>query len=155
VVTAIRDAHRQLGHTIRLDWGTTGAAAIAPGYDVADVVDVLSFTTSVSVATDRGATVYPYRWRDETAELFAAAHAAALAGRPLRSRESDISLPPASIRSAPCLRRIVLPSPNESTISTRLAANGVGVIAVSLRNRGAVASGSFTSARSIRSCGLP
>jgi 2-phosphosulfolactate phosphatase len=76
VVTAIRDAHRQLGHTIRLDWGTTGAAAIAPGYDVADVVDVLSFTTSVSVATDRGATVYPYRWRDETAELFAAAHAA-------------------------------------------------------------------------------
>ena len=33
---------------VRFDWGPTGAAAIAAGADVAVVVDVLSFTTTLS-----------------------------------------------------------------------------------------------------------
>ena len=31
------------------------------------VVDVLSFTTTLTVAADRGVMVFPYRWRDESA----------------------------------------------------------------------------------------
>ncbi|HRD61661.1 MAG TPA: 2-phosphosulfolactate phosphatase, partial [Nocardioides sp.] len=55
-------AHRQLDHRVRFDWGPTGAAAIAEGADVAVVVDVLSFTTTLCVAVERGMTVLPYRW---------------------------------------------------------------------------------------------
>ena len=57
--------HDQAGHRIRLEWGPTGAAVIARRADVAVVVDVLSFTTTVTVAVERGITVYPFRWRDE------------------------------------------------------------------------------------------
>ena len=53
-VAPVLDAHRQTGSALRLEWGPTGAAAIGRGCDVAVVVDVLSFTTTVTVAADRG-----------------------------------------------------------------------------------------------------
>lgn len=59
--------HRQLDYSLRMDWGPTGAAAVGPDCDVALVVDVLSFTTAVTVAVDRGIVVYPCPWRDEQA----------------------------------------------------------------------------------------
>ena len=46
--------HRQYGHRIRFDWGREGAAAVADGCEVAVVVDVLSFTTTLTVALDGG-----------------------------------------------------------------------------------------------------
>jgi 2-phosphosulfolactate phosphatase len=51
--------HRQQSHRVRFDWGPTGASAIAEGADVAVVVDVLSFTTTLCVAVERGMTVLP------------------------------------------------------------------------------------------------
>ena len=57
--------HRQLDHRVRFDWGPTGAAAIAEGADVAVVVDVLSFTTTLAIAVERGITVWPFPWQDE------------------------------------------------------------------------------------------
>lgn len=50
-----------------------------------------------------------------------------------------MSLSPASIRSAPHIPRLVLPSPNGSTLSYWLAGSVPQVIGVSLRNRRAAA----------------
>ncbi len=65
--------HSQDAHVVRLEWGPTGAEAltryaVASGAAViAVVIDVLSFTTCVSVAADAGITVHPFRWKDESA----------------------------------------------------------------------------------------
>ena len=133
--------HGQQAYAARLEWGPTGAAAVAAGADVAVVVDVLSFTTTLSVAAERGVTVWPFRWRDERAERYAAERDAVLAeGRnEAAERPGAVSLSPASVRSASGLSRLVLPSPNGSTICAGLADAGVEVVAASLRNRAAVA----------------
>ena len=47
----------------RCEWGPAAATALAPA-DVTIVVDVLSFTTCVDVATSRGAFILPFRWGD-------------------------------------------------------------------------------------------
>ena len=131
------DPHGQGGYAVRFDWGPTGAAAIAEGAQLAVVVDVLSFTTTLSVAADRGVTVYPYKWRDETAEQYAAERGATLARG--RSEKAGVSLSPASVLAAPALERLVLPSPNGSSISFDLAGLGLTVVGACLRNRTAVA----------------
>ncbi|MFC3993322.1 2-phosphosulfolactate phosphatase [Actinoplanes siamensis] len=104
------------------------------------MVDVLSFTTALSVAADRGVEVFPYRWRDERAAAFAARRQAVLAvGRSQVSPDQPVSLSPSTIRAAQELQRLVLPSPNGSTIARRLAEAGSIVIGVSLRNAAAAA----------------
>ena len=47
--------------------------------DVVIIVDVLSFSTCVDIATDRDATVFPYLWKDDRAHEFAIAVDAELA----------------------------------------------------------------------------
>ncbi|MFM6848652.1 MAG: 2-phosphosulfolactate phosphatase [Terrabacter sp.] len=138
--------HSQDRHVVRLDWGPTAAEAlttyaVAAGSPVcAVVVDVLSFTTCVSVAVDGGTTVHPYPWKDDTAEAFADERGATLAVPRSRSRaEGGVSLSPSSIREAGPISDLVLPSPNGSTIASRLAGAGARVVAASLRNRSAVA----------------
>jgi len=129
-------AHRQLPFAVRLDWGLAGALTVAPGADIAVVVDVLSFSTCVSVALDRNAEVFPFPWRDTTAEDFAAHHHAQLAG----PRDGGgLSLSPASIRGAETLERIVLPSPNGSELCHELAGDVPLVATVCLRNAAATA----------------
>jgi 2-phosphosulfolactate phosphatase len=59
--------YAQRDHRVRLEWGPVGAAETAPHATYAVVVDVLSFTTTLSVAMDLGAEVLPYRWNDESA----------------------------------------------------------------------------------------
>ncbi|MEV5960233.1 2-phosphosulfolactate phosphatase [Kribbella sp. NPDC051952] len=129
--------YAQDGFRVGFDWGPTGAAAV-PGSIVA-VVDVLSFTTAVTVAVDLGIDVYPYRWRDETAVAYAKQYDATLAVGRSEAGPGDISLSPATIRQAQGVERLVLPSPNGSTISQQLSDSGATVIAVSLRNRQAAA----------------
>jgi hypothetical protein len=51
--------YSQSGFSVRLEVGRCGAAEIAPGCDVAVVVDVLGFTTTLTVAADRGVPVAP------------------------------------------------------------------------------------------------
>ena len=102
-------------------------------------VDVLSFTTAVSICVSRGMTVFPHRWDLVAAEAFAVAHDAELA---VRRREVAVdhpwSLSPAVLSTAPVTPRLVLPSPNGSTISAAAADAGALVIAACLRNAGAV-----------------
>ncbi|MFI9175611.1 2-phosphosulfolactate phosphatase [Streptomyces lincolnensis] len=130
--------HLQTAHSIRFEWGPTGATRLAPAVHALVVVDVLSFTTSVTVAVDAGTRVYPYPWRDDTATAYAAQHTAEQAvGRRQATPESPWSLSPAALREAPFTPRLVLPSPNGSAISAA-AGKDTPVIAAALRNATAV-----------------
>jgi 2-phosphosulfolactate phosphatase len=129
-------AHRQLAYTVRLDWGLDGARTVTSGADLAVVVDVLSFSTCVSVALDRGVEVFPFPWKDTRAEDFAAHHKAGLAGP---RNGGGLSLSPASFRAAGPLERVVLPSPNGSALCHELAGEVPLVATVCLRNAGATA----------------
>lgn len=145
---------------LRLQWGTAGAtAALEAGTDVAVVVDVLSFTTTVSVALDRGTEVIHYPEHGAAAAEAAAAADAVLAAPRSPSRErahraplSDVrtssdgslgceapSLSPVSLRAARPPARLLLPSPNGATIAHLLGAGGTTLIAACLRNAPAVA----------------
>ena len=103
-----------------------------PGAAFAVVVDVLSFTTAVTVAVERGMAVYPYRWRDASAQEYAAARGAVLAaGRREGIRDGRPSLSPASLLATTGIDSIVLPSPNGSSISHALSGSGATVLAAS------------------------
>ena len=67
----------QRDHAVRFNWGLPGALATAA--DVCVVVDVLSFSTSVTIAVERGMQVFPFAWKDERAASYAARLGAALA----------------------------------------------------------------------------
>jgi 2-phosphosulfolactate phosphatase len=138
-----RSAHRQAAYTRRIDWGLAGALALVaearPG-EVAVVVDVLSFTTTLAVAVEQGLTVHPYPWRAEDAAAYAAERGATLAvGRREGRASGSVSLSPASFVGVSGLDRVVLPSPNGSGICFALADAGVTVVGASLRNASAVA----------------
>lgn len=129
--------YAQDGFRATFDWGPAGATAVPA--DLVAVVDVLSFTTAVTVAVDQGIDVLPYRWRDETAVAYAEQHVAALAVGRSEAGPDGISLSPVTIRRAQGIQRLVLPSPNGSTISQQLSDAGTTVLAVSLRNLAAAA----------------
>ncbi|MEV5983204.1 2-phosphosulfolactate phosphatase [Streptomyces sp. NPDC052114] len=127
----------QAGHGVCFEWGPVGAERLAAGAACLVVVDVLSFTTSVTVAVEAGTRVHPYRWRDESASAFAEQVGAALAvGRRAATDAAPWSLSPAALRRAPFTPRLVLPSPNGSAIAA--AAADATVVAASLRNATAV-----------------
>jgi 2-phosphosulfolactate phosphatase len=132
--------HRQHDYPLRLEWGAAGAEALAPA-EIAVVVDVLSFTTTVTVAVERGIAVHPFLWNDDRAAAFAARHDAVLAVQRQDAADAGtgLSLSPVSLATADGVRRLVLPSPNGSTISTLLADSGALVVGACLRNRRAVA----------------
>ncbi|MGW6024962.1 2-phosphosulfolactate phosphatase [Streptomyces sp. NPDC055099] len=132
----------QDAYAVRFEWGPEGARRLMAGGDVAClvVVDVLSFTTAVSVAVEAGTKVFPYAWRDESAVAFARERDAALAvGRRGVTEGSPWSLSPAALRRAPFTPRLVLPSPNGSAIAAAAGSSGV-VVAGCLRNAAAVGS---------------
>jgi 2-phosphosulfolactate phosphatase len=122
---------------LHLEWGREGAARCPTG-GVLVVVDVLSFSTAVSVCTERGTAVYPAAWRDARAGELAEREGAVLAvGRRAASAGHPWSLSPAALRAAPAPERLVLPSPNGSAIAAA-APPGVTVVAACLRNATAV-----------------
>ncbi|MFS0702927.1 2-phosphosulfolactate phosphatase [Cellulomonas sp. 179-A 9B4 NHS] len=131
----------QGGHDVRLDWGPVGAAAC--GGDVGVVVDVLSFSTTVTVAVERGTRVHPCPWDDERARALAAEHDAVLAvGRLEAVRDGAVvapSLSPAGLLALDPVERLVLPSPNGSALAAALTLAGSTVVAGCLRNAHAVA----------------
>jgi len=135
----------RVSYDVRFEWGPAGAAALAPSSSCLVVVDVLSFSTSVTVAVEAGTRVYPCAWRDESAAEFARSHRAELAaGRRAVSADRPWSLSPAALRRAPFVPRLVLPSPNGSAICAATAegasagGGAVTVIAGCLRNAAAV-----------------
>jgi 2-phosphosulfolactate phosphatase len=139
---AVPAEHSQSAYRIGFEWGAAGALALtsdARAGDVAVVVDVLSFTTTLSVAVEAGIEVYPYRWAGADAPAYAEARRAVLAsGRRAALEGGSVSLSPASFAGVTGIDRVVLPSPNGSAISFSLARAGVTVVGACLRNASAV-----------------
>ena len=137
-----RPAHGQAAYTRRLEWGLGGALALvedARPADVAVVVDVLSFTTTLTVAVEQGVVVHPYPWLAEDAAAYAEERGATLAvGRREGLETGSVSLSPVSFLGVSGMDRVVLPSPNGSAICFALADAGVTVVGASLRNATAV-----------------
>jgi 2-phosphosulfolactate phosphatase len=125
----------QAEYDLRCEWGMQGLLVLAPASDAVVIVDVLSFSTAVDIVISNGACVFPYRWKDGSAVRFAREKDAVLASD--RTVAGPYSLSPASLRSIPAQTRLVLPSPNGSTLA--LSANGVPVFTACLRNAPAVA----------------
>ncbi|MEU6256708.1 hypothetical protein [Streptomyces sp. NPDC047043] len=140
----------QSGSGIRFEGGPAGAGRLATEAACLVTVDVLSFTTAVSVAVDRGIRVLSLRWpgglavedgRGGAAQA-AAAYARRPGARPAAHRhavtpDTPWSLSPAHLRAAPFVARRVLPSPNGAAIAAA-APSGVQVLAACLRNLTAV-----------------
>ncbi len=121
---------------VRCEWGAQGVAQLAPGSDAVVIVDVLSFCTSVDIAVGNGAWVYPYRGPRDAAQAYADGLGAQLADFN-RETQSGFSLAPSSLVNIPAQTRLVLPSPNGSTLT--LATGAVPTFAGCLRNAAAVA----------------
>jgi 2-phosphosulfolactate phosphatase len=120
-----------------MDWGQAGVRLLAGEADLVIVVDVLSFSTAVSVAVERGAAVIPYRFRDATAAAHARGIGATLAAADRSGPGPTLS--PASLTALRRGERLVLPSPNGATCASLAAEAGPSVVAGCLRNAGAVA----------------
>jgi len=136
-VAAARDS---APFNVRFGWGEMGALALVPGSDVVVVVDVITFTTAVTVAVERDCAIYPHAWDQEAAAKVARQVGAELAvGRSQVGPETPYSLSPATLSRAPHGTSIVLPSPNGSAVAAAAAESGAQVVAGSLRNAFAVA----------------
>jgi len=142
----VNGVYQQADATIRFDWGSEGAGVTSVGAGIVVVVDVLSFTTTLSIAVDHGIEVFPYRLRDASAAAFAASRQAVLAVGRSEAGTSGVSLSPLSVRAAAAVngplyraRRLVLPSPNGAAIAKSMAERGAVVIGACLRNAAVVA----------------
>ena len=135
----------------------TGVDRLAAEVACLVIVDVLSFTTAVSVAVEAGLRVPPFRLPDGpaiAAEQAGAEKAATVYARQSGARltvarravtpGSAWSLSPAPLRAAPFLARLVLPSPSCAAIAAATPPR-VQVIAACLRSISAV--GSWLTAR--------
>lgn len=125
---------------VRCEWGERGLSHLLPNSEAIVIVDVLSFSTCVDIATSRGAIVYPYRWKDQSAVAYAQSLDGVLANF---NRKFDIgySLAPTSLLKIPRGTRLVLPSPNGSSLT--LSTGEVPTFAGCLRNARAVATASL------------
>jgi 2-phosphosulfolactate phosphatase len=56
----------QSAFDIRCEWGANGVRQLAPISDAIIIVDILSFSTCVTIATSRGARIFPYPFHDAT-----------------------------------------------------------------------------------------
>jgi 2-phosphosulfolactate phosphatase len=134
----------QAAFDIRFEWGRRGVEELAPISDVIIIVDVLSFSTAVDIATANGALVFPFGWKDERAAAYAKGIGAELA---IRRGSRGYSLSASSLVEIPAGTKLVLPSPNGSTLS--IATGGALTVCGCLRNAKAVADYAITVGRKV------
>ncbi|MBW4560749.1 MAG: 2-phosphosulfolactate phosphatase [Mojavia pulchra JT2-VF2] len=126
----------QLEFDLRCEWGAQGVAQLAPISDVIVIVDILSFSTCVEIATNNGAIIFPYAKRDESVINYAKSAQAELASH-RQSSTTEYSLSPKSLTKIPAGTKLVLPSPNGSFLT--LQTGTTPTLAGCLRNCEAVA----------------
>ena len=123
--------------SVLAEWGMAGVEALRERASVLVIVDVLSFSTAVDVATTRGAAVFPFPYGDEVAAQAAADRVGAALAQPRQAAGGQLSLSPVSLLAVTAGTKLMLPSPNGSRLS--LAGGGTPVMAGCLRNAAAVA----------------
>jgi 2-phosphosulfolactate phosphatase len=124
---------------IRLEWGIHAIEQMAGDVDCVIIVDVMSFSTCVSIAVGRGAKVYPYPWRNDTATEYGKSLGAFTASSTRRFEGEGYSLSPVSLVGIPPETKLVLPSPNGSALAFKARDSGCAVFCGSLRNLEATA----------------
>jgi len=120
----------------RLESGRSGATAAADRGDIIVIVDVLSFSTSVAVAVDRGAFIYPCPMGKDAGAIAARIGGTAAVRRrevPLKGR---FSLSPLTYAHIGPGQKVVVASPNGATCSA-CAAGSDFVLAGALVNASA------------------
>ncbi|MDZ8189509.1 MAG: 2-phosphosulfolactate phosphatase [Nostoc sp. ChiSLP02] len=122
---------------LRCEWGAQGVYQLASISDVVIIVDVLSFSTCVEIATNNGAIIFPYAYQDESVIDYAKSVQAELASHRQRWTTTGYSLSPKSLEQIPARTRLVLPSPNGSFLT--LHTGNTPTLAGCLRNCQAVA----------------
>ena len=130
---------QQLPYSVRLEWGPTAIRHLGPEVDCIVVIDIMSFSTCVNMAVERGGIIYPYPWRDETAQRYAQERGAELASGKRRFAEGWSLSPQSMLRVTEGLK-LVLPSPNGSMCTFLARDLGKTVYCASLRNLSATAS---------------
>jgi 2-phosphosulfolactate phosphatase len=128
-------AETDIDPDINCEWGSEGLARALERDDVIVIVDVLSFSTAVEIATNHGALVYPCSDLGDAAKAFADSVGATLAS-PARSL-TNISLSPASLVGIASGSRIALCSPNGARLARQ--AEHVSAYLGCLRNAKSVA----------------
>ena len=121
---------------VSVEWGVHGAKLLAQRCDVLVLVDVLSFSTAVTVAVDRDAKVWPHAGGEE-ARVLAREIGAILAGN--RASHDGPTLSPVSLAELAEGSRLILPLPNCSSISSAAVIGDVPLVIGALRNALAVA----------------
>ena len=130
--------YNQSEYNIKCEWGIKGVEALMEVTDVFIIIDILSFTSCVDICVSNGAEVYPYPYSDKTAIKFAESIGAELAvSRKENPAGEKYSLMLSSLQKIPKGTKLVLPSPNGSSIS--FAVKNKPVICVCLRNAKSVA----------------
>ncbi|MGB3650652.1 MAG: 2-phosphosulfolactate phosphatase [Rivularia sp. (in: cyanobacteria)] len=120
---------------LRCEWGQQGITQLVPISDVVVIVDVLSFSTAVEIATNNGAIIFPYQWKDSSAFDYAKSIKAELATK--RTSTTGYSLSPQSLTNISPQTKLVLPSPNGSSLT--LLTGNKPTLAGCLRNCEAIA----------------
>ncbi|MDP8914668.1 MAG: 2-phosphosulfolactate phosphatase, partial [Pseudomonadota bacterium] len=110
---------------VRSEWGIEGVRRLRPKVAVLVVVDVLSFSTAVDMATGRGAQVLPFPSGDGAAAQEAASKAGAILAAPRQASGGQISLSPRTLCQLAAGARLMLPSPNGSRLSVEAGSGPV------------------------------
>lgn len=127
--------YTQSNYDIRFEWGLDGAKNLSPNTDIVIIVDILSFSTCIDIAVSQGAQVHPFLFKNDNAVEFAKSIGAKLA-IPTRSK-TELCLSPATMKLLKPNDKVVLPSPNGSSISFETKAPVI--LCGSLRNASSVA----------------
>jgi 2-phosphosulfolactate phosphatase len=127
---------------IHVEWGLAGSKLAAARGDLVVLVDVLSFSTSLSIACGRGATVLVYSPNELDAmggrEKAARDLKAEVITKSRQAEAGSYSLSPASVTDCPADLRLIVTSPNGAACVAAAAKASACVIGC-LRNRTATA----------------
>jgi 2-phosphosulfolactate phosphatase len=128
--------HSKSEYRCRLEWGLRGVDNASARGDIVVIVDVLSFSSVVATAVDRGAAIIPCRSREEVLAAAACDSRIIAAGRRDPVRPLLPSLSPASYFNIERGACVAVESPNGGACSLRA---GDGALCGCLLNASAVA----------------
>ncbi|TCQ91506.1 MULTISPECIES: 2-phosphosulfolactate phosphatase [Rahnella] len=129
----------QADFDVRVEWGAPAMEHLAAEADCIVIIDVMSFSTCVSVAGERGGMIFPYPWKDASAQQFAAENNAECAQFDRRFQGQGFTLSPCSLLNMTAGTRLVLPSPNGSALTFKAKAHKAAIFTACFRNLTATA----------------